>query len=348
MEGKKTFLLPIDLTDYGRYDALRSALEEKQPDVVWLFNNAGFGKLGDYGEIDPRDHYDIANLNCAALSAVTGTVLPYMHAGAHIVNVCSIAAFAPTPRMTVYCSTKAFVYSFSKALRAELRKKQIGVTAVCPGPMDTEFLPVAGIQGNSKMFNTLPRCNVAEVAEKTVKAARPQPRHLYEQAHLQAVPRARQAAAARADRAVFRVLTEGVERMKPLLFSVSRKGYDRDEVNAFLAELDENSRAAEESRDREIKRLSGENDVLRSRAEALESELRALGNENGALREQVGELERKLAEAEAAQKAAEAAPAAGEGKAAAPKKRVRPRRPVPDGKSVIGAFRRMFDNEHEV
>ena len=95
VEGKKTFLLPIDLTDYGRYDALRSALEEKQPDVVWLFNNAGFGKLGDYGEIDPRDHYDIANLNCAALSAVTGTVLPYMHAGAHIVNVCSIAAFAP-------------------------------------------------------------------------------------------------------------------------------------------------------------------------------------------------------------------------------------------------------------
>ena len=133
--------------------------------------------------------------------------------------------------------------------------------------------------------------------------------------------------------------------MKPLLFSVSRKGYARDEVNAFLADLDENSRAAEESRDREIKRLSGENDVLRSRAEALESELRALGNENGALREQVSELERKLAEA---QKAAEAAPAAGEAKAAAPKKRVRPRRPVPDGKSVIGAFRRMFDNEHEV
>ena len=74
------------------------------------------------------------------------------------------------------------------------------------------------------------------------------------------------------------MLTEGVEKMKPLLFSVSRKGYDRDEVNAFLADLDENSRAAEESRDREIKRLSGENDVLRSRAEALESELRALGN----------------------------------------------------------------------
>ena len=82
VEGKKTFILPIDLTDYGQYEALRSALEEKKPDVVWLFNNAGFGKLGDYGEIDPRDHYDIANLNCAALSAVTGAAV-YARGRAH-------------------------------------------------------------------------------------------------------------------------------------------------------------------------------------------------------------------------------------------------------------------------
>ena len=129
--------------------------------------------------------------------------------------------------------------------------------------------------------------------------------------------------------------------MKPLLFSVSRKGYDRDEVNAFLAELDENSRAAEESRDREIKRLAGEND----------EELQTLGNENGSLREQlsrlegkVAELEEKLAESESAQKPAEPEKAA----PTVPKKRVRARRPVPEGKSVIGAFRRMFDNEREV
>lgn len=152
VEGKKTFLLPIDLTDYGRYDALRSALEEKQPDVVWLFNNAGFGKLGDYGEIDPRDHYDIANLNCAALSAVTGTVLPYMHAGAHIVNVCSIAAFAPTPRMTVYCSTKAFVYSFSKALRAELRKSKSASPPSAPARWIPNSCPWPA-------FRAIPKCS---------------------------------------------------------------------------------------------------------------------------------------------------------------------------------------------
>lgn len=139
--------------------------------------------------------------------------------------------------------------------------------------------------------------------------------------------------------------------MKPLLFSVSRKGYDRDEVNTFLAELDENSRAAEESRDREIKRLAGENDALRSRTASLEEELQTLGNENGSLREQlsrlegkVAELEEKLAESESAQKPAEPEKAA----PTVPKKRVRARRPVPEGKSVIGAFRRMFDNEREV
>ena len=141
-ENAPGVILPVktDVRDPAQIDAMFDTCLKEFGHLDILVNNAGFGKLGDYGEIDPRDHYDIANLNCAALSAVTGTVLPYMHAGAHIVNVCSIAAFAPTPRMTVYCSTKAFVYSFSKALRAELRKKQIGVTAVCPGPMDTSYL----------------------------------------------------------------------------------------------------------------------------------------------------------------------------------------------------------------
>lgn len=172
LEGKRTFVLPMDLTDIDGYGKLREALEEKKPDIVYLINNAGFGKLGDYQDIGARDHFDIATLNCAAPAAVVNTVLPYMKRGAHIINVCSIAAFAPTPRMTVYCSTKSFIYAFSRALGEELRKDGISVTAVCPGPMDTEFLPIAGIHGNSKMFNSLPRCNVREVAEKTIRASR--------------------------------------------------------------------------------------------------------------------------------------------------------------------------------
>ena len=98
-------------------------------------------------------------------------------------------------------------------------------------------------------------------------------------------------------------------------------------------------------------RATVKSSALRSRTASLEEELQTLGNENGSLREQlsrlegkVAELEEKLAESESAQKPAEPEKAA----PTVPKKRVRARRPVPEGKSVIGAFRRMFDNEREV
>ena len=98
------------------------------------------------------------DLNCRALTAVTRCCLPYMAAGSLILNISSIASFAPTPRMTVYCSTKAYVQSFSRALREELRPRGINVLAACPGPMDTEFLlPVAGCEhGKSRTFDALP------------------------------------------------------------------------------------------------------------------------------------------------------------------------------------------------
>ena len=91
--------------------------------------------------------------------------------GSAIINVCSIAAFVPTPRMTVYCSTKAYVFSFSKSLREETKKSGINVLAVCPAPMDTEFLAVAGIEGKSPLFDKLPRVKPAEVAEKSLRKA---------------------------------------------------------------------------------------------------------------------------------------------------------------------------------
>ena len=74
--------------------------------------------------------------------------------------------------MTVYCSTKAYVLSFTKSLRFELRGTGINVCAVCPGPMATEFLDVAGISGGkSKTFETLPYCDPDKVAAGALKAA---------------------------------------------------------------------------------------------------------------------------------------------------------------------------------
>ena len=75
--------------------------------------------------------------------------------------------------MTVYSATKAYVMSFTKSLRYELKKKKINVTAVCPGPMKTEFLAVAGIdKANSPAFNNLPYCDPVKVAKGAIKSAK--------------------------------------------------------------------------------------------------------------------------------------------------------------------------------
>ena len=93
--------------------------------------------------------------------------------GAEIINISSIASFVPNARMAVYSSTKAYVTSFSRALRYELKRKKINVLAVCPGPMDTEFLPVANIgKGSSHTFDTLPRVNPTMIAKKSLAASK--------------------------------------------------------------------------------------------------------------------------------------------------------------------------------
>ena len=103
---------------------------------------------------------------------LTALVLPRMQRGAVIVNVASIASFAPTPRLNTYSATKAFVLSYTKGLREELKPLGVNALAVCPAPMDTEFLAVAGIEpGHSPAFDHLPRVKADRVAEKSLAAA---------------------------------------------------------------------------------------------------------------------------------------------------------------------------------
>lgn len=168
----KTRIISADIASDEGLGAISALLVSEKPDIKLLVNNAGFGRLGNVGDIDPIVQRDMATLNCGALAAISAMAVGCMSAGSCIINVASIAAFVPTPRMTDYCSTKAFVLSFSKAMREEYRAKGINVLAVCPGPMTTEFLGVAGITSeNSKTFATLPYCNAASVAEKALTAA---------------------------------------------------------------------------------------------------------------------------------------------------------------------------------
>lgn len=164
--------IKLDLTEESAYLSFRDCLAEKKPEVKLMINNAGFGTLCDFAEAPYKEQMLQCDLNVRALTVMTNLVLPYMHAGASVVQVCSIASFVPTPNMTVYCSTKAYVLSFSKALREELKPRGINVLAVCPGPMATEFLDVAKITGNSKLFDSLPYCQPSEVAYKALRAAK--------------------------------------------------------------------------------------------------------------------------------------------------------------------------------
>ncbi|KAB2638692.1 MAG: SDR family oxidoreductase [Verrucomicrobia bacterium] len=141
-----------DLTDSGDRDDLveNLILQRCQPDL--LVNNAG---LGDYGEFVSSDWVKLRSmlcLNIEALTHLTHAMLPAMLSSrrAAIVNVSSLASLLPLPDLAVYAATKAYVTSFSEALRIELRDHHIPVLAVCPGPVKTEFGEVARRHGEAR------------------------------------------------------------------------------------------------------------------------------------------------------------------------------------------------------
>lgn len=172
LSGAEPVILPLDLCDQLSFTALADKLAAEKPDVRLLINNAGLGFLGNVGEGDVSRQINMTDLNITALTAVTHITLPYIGEGGRIICVSSIASFCPNARMTVYSSTKAYVSSFVRGLAFELRDRSIRATAVCPGPMATEFLDVGHIAGNSKTFDTLPYCNPAKVVAGTLKAAK--------------------------------------------------------------------------------------------------------------------------------------------------------------------------------
>ncbi len=166
-------IIPLDMAEENSFEQFSELLENQKPNIKLMINNAGFGKLGYFEDIDAASTSGMVRLNCEALTLFTHAAIPFMKKGAEIINISSIASFVPNARMTVYCSTKAYVTSFSRALRYELKRKGINVLAVCPGPMDTEFLPIANIgKGTSRTFDTLPRVSPTTIAKKSLAASR--------------------------------------------------------------------------------------------------------------------------------------------------------------------------------
>ena len=143
----------VDLADLRQLQAFLDWLDREKLEVDLLINNAGLGDSGAFAQSDPDRNKEMTLLNVATLTLITRHLLPPMIAkqrGA-ILNVSSSAGFLPIPLSAVYAATKAYVTSFSEALRAELYGTGVSVCALCPGPVVTEFQQVAkreGVQPN--------------------------------------------------------------------------------------------------------------------------------------------------------------------------------------------------------
>lgn len=107
--------------------------------LILLINNAGFGIYGPFADTSQTELLSMIDTGIYALTGFCAAALPYMQAGAYIINMASLAAFLPVGNYAVYAAVKSYVMSFSLSLRAELKNRNIGVTAVCPGQVDTEF-----------------------------------------------------------------------------------------------------------------------------------------------------------------------------------------------------------------
>ena len=134
-----------DLANLIQVNELLAWLDHESIDIDVLINNAGLGDSGPFATSDPLRNEQMTLVNIASLTTITRQLLPRIIASRRggILNVSSSAGFLPVPDFAVYAATKAYVTSFSEALRAELRGTGVSVCALCPGPVHTEFQEVA-------------------------------------------------------------------------------------------------------------------------------------------------------------------------------------------------------------
>jgi uncharacterized protein len=137
-----------DLQDQTARAEMLFALPDLGLRIDGLVNNAGFGSGGRFQDLDGDREAEMVRLNCEAVVALCGYFAPKMvdHGEGAILNVASTSAFQPLPTMATYSASKAFVLHFSQAIAADLAGTGVSVTALCPGPVKTEFIDAASLE----------------------------------------------------------------------------------------------------------------------------------------------------------------------------------------------------------
>ena len=174
--GEKFEVLCADITTSEGIEKISKKLLFEKPEVKLLINCAGMGKRGDV-ETNAIDAMKATlEINCVALTQMAGIVIPYMkgEGKSAIINIASSAAFLPQPGFAIYAASKSYVLSLSRALSYELKKYNISVTAVCPGPVETEFLSKATDNKESEFtgFRKFVVVGPEKLAKSSLKASK--------------------------------------------------------------------------------------------------------------------------------------------------------------------------------
>jgi short-subunit dehydrogenase len=168
--GITVYIFSVDLSKHENAVALCDEIKVKGLEITMLINNAGTGEYGDFTEIPFEEEIQMIQLNISSLVVLTKLFLKDMKVRNYgrIMNTASILSFMPFPYFSVYAATKAFVLSFTEAIRAELSGTKISVTALCPGPVSSEF--VTKEMANSISYKRLKLSDPAKVANQGIKA----------------------------------------------------------------------------------------------------------------------------------------------------------------------------------
>lgn len=146
--GVEAVAIPCDLAAADARRRLVKAIEKRGLAISVLVNCAGLGTGGAFLQLDQAGEMAMVGVNVDAVVDLCGVFAPAMvgQGGGAILNVASIAGFAPLPRQATYAATKAFVIQFSHALHAELKHSGVTVTTLSPGPTRTDFAAASGRQ----------------------------------------------------------------------------------------------------------------------------------------------------------------------------------------------------------
>jgi short-subunit dehydrogenase len=168
--GVRAEAVACDLTDPEALAALPGRVEALGLTVDILVNNAGYGSAGQFVDLDVASETAMVRLNCEAVVALSGAYAPAFakrRAGAILV-VASSAGMQPIPGQATYAASKAFALAFAEALHEELGHRGVAVTALCPGPVDTEFAQRAGLQEAFASVPSFARVSAAQCAKQAI------------------------------------------------------------------------------------------------------------------------------------------------------------------------------------